>query len=116
MANKLRYTLSLRVFGEEKIFGPGIAELLERVDETHSLRKATMDMGMAYSKAWRIVKTAENALGFPLLDSAAGGKGGGGAVLTERGRRFLTAYRTFESVVHAYADEAFEELFGEDSD
>lgn len=116
MANKLRYTLSLRVFGEEKIFGPGIAELLERVDETHSLRKATMDMGMAYSKAWRIVKTAENALGFSLLDSAAGGRGGGGARLTERGRRFLEAYRRFESVVHAYADEIFEEMFGEDSE
>ena len=79
MANKLRYTLSLRVYGEEKIFGPGIAELLERVEQTHSLRRATMDMGMAYSKAWRIVKTAENALGFPLLDSATGGKGGGAA-------------------------------------
>ena len=94
MAAKLRYTLMLRVYGEEKIFGPGIAELLERVEETHSLRKATMDMGMAYSKAWRIVKTAENALGFPLLDSAVGGKGGGGA----------------------YADEIFEEMFGEDSE
>ena len=116
MANKLRYTLSLRVFGEEKIFGPGIAELLERVEQTHSLRKATMDMGMAYSKAWRIVKTAENALGFPLLDSTVGGKGGGSAQLTERGRRFLTAYRRFESAVHAYADEMFEELFGEDSE
>ena len=29
MAGKLRYTLMLRVYGEEKIFGPGIAELLE---------------------------------------------------------------------------------------
>jgi len=116
MAAKLRYTLMLRVYGEEKIFGPGIAELLERVEETHSLRKATMDMGMAYSKAWRIVKTAENALGFPLLDSAVGGKGGGGAYLTERGKRFLTAYRKFESVVHAYADEIFEDMFGEDSE
>ena len=114
MTNKLRYTLSLRVYGEEKIFGPGIAELLERVEETHSLRKATLDMGMAYSKAWRIVKTAENALGFSLLDSSAGGKGGGGAKLTERGKRFLTAYRRFESVVHSYADEIFEEMFGED--
>ena len=35
------------------------------------------------------------------------------AELTERGRRFLTAYRQFESVVHAYADEIFEDLFGE---
>ncbi len=116
MATKLRYTLMLRVYGEEKIFGPGIAELLERVEQTHSLRKATLDMGMAYSKAWRIVKTAENALGFSLLDSTVGGKGGGSAHLTERGKQFLTAYRRFESVVHAYADEMFEDMFGEDSE
>ena len=116
MATKLRYTLMLRVYGEEKIFGPGIAELLERVEQTHSLRKATLEMGMAYSKAWRIVKTAENALGFPLLDSTIGGKGGGSATLTARGKRFLVAYRRFESVVHAYADEIFEEMFGEDSE
>ena len=38
----------------------------------------------------------------------------GKAVLTDRGRRFLTAYRRFESVVHAYADEIFEDMFGED--
>ena len=114
MDGKLRYTLSLRVYGEEKIFGPGIAELLERVDELHSLRKATAAMGMAYSKAWRIVKTAENALGYPLLTSTVGGKNGGSAALTERGRRFLLAYRRFESVVHTCADEIFEELFGEE--
>ena len=114
MDGKLRYTLMLRVYGEEKIFGPGIAELLERVEELHSLRKATQSMGMAYSKAWNIVKNAENALGFPLLESTVGGKGGGSAKLTERGKRFLTAYRRFESVVHAYADEIFEDMFGED--
>jgi molybdate transport system regulatory protein len=73
-------------------------------------------MGMAYSKAWRIVKTAETALGFPLLESSVGGKGGGKALLTDRGRRFLVAYRKFESVVHAYADEIFEDIFGEDSE
>ena len=115
MEGKLRYTLMLRVYGEEKIFGPGIAELLEHVEELHSLRKATAAMGMAYSKAWSIVKNAENALGFPLLTSTVGGKGGGSAYLTERGKRFLTAYRRFESIVHAYADEIFEDLFGEDA-
>ena len=113
MAGKLRYTLMLRVYGEEKIFGPGIAELMEHVDELHSLRKATAAMGMAYSKAWNIVKNTENALGFPLLETHIGGKGGGYAELTDRGRQFLAAYRQFESVVHAYADEIFEDLFGE---
>ena len=116
MAEKLRYTITLRIYGEEKIFGPGIAELLERVDELHSLRKATMAMGMAYSKAWSIIKTAERSLSFPLLISTTGGRGGGGAELSPQGRRFLQAYRAFEQTVHDYADEVFEDMFGQDSD
>lgn len=113
MAEKLRYTLTLRLYGENKIFGPGIAELLEHVDELHSLRQAAITMGMAYSKAWTIIKNAEQALSFPLLIRAVGGKGGGGAALSPEGRRFLEAYRAFERSVHDYADEAFLELFGE---
>ena len=116
MADKLRYSITLRLYGEKKMFGPAIAELLERVDELHSLRKATMAMGMAYSKAWSIVKAAEKSLSFPLLISSTGGRGGGGAELSEQGRRFLTAYRAFERTVHEYADEIFEEMFGQESD
>ena len=55
MADKLRYVMTLRLYGQDKVFGPGIAELLERVDRLHSLRQATMEMGMAYSKAWSII-------------------------------------------------------------
>ena len=55
---QLHYTLTLRIYGEDKCFGPGIAELLERVDEFKSLRQATISMEMAYSKAWRVIKTA----------------------------------------------------------
>ena len=117
MADKLRFALTLRLYGgDEKIFGPGIAELLERVDEMHSLRKATIAMGMAYSKAWSIIKTAEQSLSFPLLISTTGGRGGGGAELSPEGRRFLQAYRAFEQTVHDYADEVFEELFGQDGE
>ena len=104
--------VTVRIFGSEKCFGPGVAELLEHVDQTHSLRQATMRMGMAYSKAWRILKTAEENLGFPLLSSTTGGKGGGGAELTEDAQRFLKAYRQFEESVRSYADEAFVEIMG----
>ena len=113
MPNKqLRCQVSVRIFGEEKCFGPGVADLLERVDRLKSLRKATIEMDMAYSKAWRIVKTAETNLGFPLLKSVTGGKGGGGAELTEDAKRFLVAYRQFEESVRSYADEAFVEIMG----
>ena len=80
---KLRPVLAIRVFaGDTKAFGPGIAMLLRHVDALHSLRKAAAEMGMAYSKAWRITKESEAALGFALLDSSTGGKHGGGAHLT----------------------------------
>ena len=113
MANKqLRCQVNVRIFGEEKCFGPGVADLLERVDRLHSLRKATIEMDMAYSKAWKIVKIAETNLGFPLLVSVTGGKGGGGAELTEDAKRFLAAYRRFEESVRSYADETFVEFMG----
>ena len=113
MPNKqLRCQVSVRIFGEEKCFGPGVADLLERVDRLKSLRKATIEMDMAYSKAWKIVKIAEANLGFELLKSVTGGKGGGGAELTEDAKKFLAAYRRFEEAVRSYADEAFVEMLG----
>lgn len=70
MEQNLHYNVSVRLFAEEKCFGPGIAALLHRVQELHSLRAAAMSMGMAYSKAWTITKHAERQLGFPLLHSS----------------------------------------------
>lgn len=46
----------------ERVFGPGVAELLKRVQEHHSLRAAAFSMEMAYSKAWQIIRTAGGRL------------------------------------------------------
>ena len=80
----MTYKLSCRLFTDAKCFGPGVAQLLHAVQQLHSLRAAALSMDMAYSKAWTIVKNSEKALGFPLLTSTTGGKGGGGAALTPR--------------------------------
>ena len=63
---ELRYNLSCRLFTDVKCFGPGVAQLLHRVERLHSLRAAAMEMEMAYSKAWTVIKNSENALGFKL--------------------------------------------------
>ena len=78
----MTYNLSCRLFTDAKCFGPGVAQLLHAVQELRSLRAAALSMDMAYSKAWTIIKNSEKALGFSLLDSTTGGKGGGGAALT----------------------------------
>ena len=69
-----------------------MAVLLRKVRELHSLRAAAMSIGMAYSKAWTILKNAQQSLGFKLLDSTTGGKHGGGARLTPEGETLLDAY------------------------
>ena len=111
METKMTYNLSCRLFTDAKCFGPGVAQLLHAVQELHSLRAAALSMDMAYSKAWTIIKNSEKALGFSLLDSTTGGKGGGGAALTPEGARLLRAYDTFCSRLHDVADELFQEEF-----
>lgn len=74
--NKLHYHMKVRVFRKEGAFGPGVAELMHHVEETGSLSEACRCMGMAYSKGWRIMKHAEEDLGFPLMEGSRGGSRG----------------------------------------
>lgn len=109
------FKMTVRLYAEDnKIFGPGIAQLLHRVREFHSLRAAALSMNMAYSKAWTVLRTAEEQLGFKLLHSSTGGKGGGGAVLTPEGEELLERYDELCRRMQAYGRRQFEELFGEE--
>lgn len=104
MVEDMRCVITARLFREEKCFGPGIAELLEGIEELKSLRAAAMRMGMAYSKAWRIIHECEEKLGFRLLYSSAGGRGGGGAEVTPEGKKLLSRFRTLEKELNKTAD------------
>lgn len=107
MPDELHPVLTFRLFTDRKCFGPGVAALLHGVERLHSLRAAAQAMEMAYSKAWRILHEAEAQLGFKLLDSTAGGRHGGGAVLTPEGARFLAAYDGWAAAVRAEAERLF---------
>ena len=73
----------------EKFFGEGPARLMRGVEATGSLRAAAMSMGMAYTKALKLIRNAENALAIPLINRSTGGKDGGGSCLTEEGKECL---------------------------
>ncbi len=111
--SKLRPVAAIRIFREEKCFGPGVAELLERVGEQRSLRQAAAGMGMSYSKAWSIVKNAEAGLDMKLLTSCTGGAGGGGACLTAEAQKLLADYRAFEGECKRAVAEAFDRHFSD---
>lgn len=81
----------------EKFFGEGPWRLLAGVERTGSLRKAAMEMGMAYSKALKLLTRAEAALGFPLTRRAVGGASGGGSCLTEEGKEWMRQYEAYRN-------------------
>lgn len=64
--------ITARLFAEEKCYGPGVHRLLGAVAQNHSLRAAAASMNMAYSKAWSIVRAAEQGFGCKLLRSTIG--------------------------------------------
>ena len=95
-----------------KAFGDGPYELLRRVEETKSLHQAANQMGMAYSKAWRLIQTLEDRLGFALLERRVGGKSGGGSKVTPNARDLMKHYRQFQKDVKIALAKIYQKHFG----
>ncbi|WP_126976514.1 winged helix-turn-helix domain-containing protein [Frigidibacter oleivorans] len=75
------------------MLGPGKADLLERIRDSGSISAAGRAMGMSYKRAWSLVEEMNATWRVPLVASARGGPGGGGAQLTEAGHEVLRLYR-----------------------
>ena len=88
--------IKLTLHNGERFFGPGICELLERIDEAGSIQAAAMKMQMSYTKAWKILNRAENEMGIRLITRVNGGRNGGSSTLTEHGKKAVRAYRDME--------------------
>ena len=94
-----------------KFFGEGPCRLLRCVEKTGSLRAAALEMEMAYSKASKLLKQAENSLGFPLTTRNAGGKDGGGSRLTPEGKRWLQQYEAYRDACVKSNQALFRQFF-----
>lgn len=84
------------LIGADTALGPGKAALLEAVGRHGSIAAAAREMGMSYRRAWNLADSVNNAFRQPLVTTATGGKGGGGAALTDFGREVLRRYRAME--------------------
>lgn len=107
----LKPTIRLSIMNPDaesgSLFGSGIASLCLGVRETGSLNAAAKGMGMAYSKAWRIIKDTEAALDLQLLNR----DGAHGSDLTEAGNKLLDTYLAIEEKLQKEAEELFEAAF-----
>lgn len=81
----------------EKFFGEGPWRLLRAVEETGSLNAAAASMDMAYTKAMKMLKNAEKALGFKLTERTVGGRNGGGSRPTAECLEWLERYEAYRA-------------------
>jgi molybdate transport system regulatory protein len=95
-----------------KAFGDGPCELLRRVEKMMSLQQAANQMGMSYSKAWRLIQTLEKRLGFALLERKVGGPSGGGSRVTSPGRALMGQYERFRKDVEKSIEKVYQKHFG----
>ena len=88
-------------------------ELLELVGRTGSLHRAAGVMGMAYSKAWKMLRELERQWGFAMLERRPGGTGGGGSLLTPPAWELLRRYRALRWETERAAEQSFGRWFGD---
>ncbi len=85
------------LFGSAFAIGPGKADLLQAIEQTGSISAAARSMGMSYRRAWLLIDTMNQCFREPVVDTATGGKGGGGARITSSGLTVLRRYREMEA-------------------
>src|ERR1700694_3465016 len=73
--------------------GPGKVAVLEEIARSGSISAAGRALRMSYRRTWELVEDMNTGLGTPVVETAAGGSGGGGTVLAPRGRAVTGACR-----------------------
>jgi molybdate transport system regulatory protein len=76
--------------------GPGKVAVLEEIARSGSISAAGRALRMSYRRTWELVEDLNRSLGTPVVETAAGGSGGGGAMLTRAGKAVVERYRAIE--------------------
>jgi len=70
--------------------------LLEAIETEGSLTLAARRLAMSYRRAWNLLDDLNRSFATPMVETAVGGRSGGGARLTGSGRALIRAFRDLE--------------------
>lgn len=82
--------------GGESLGGHDRVELLAAIAEQGSITGGAKAVKMSYKGAWDAIEAMNNLAGEALVERVAGGKGGGGTRLTQRGAQLVENFRLIE--------------------
>ena len=85
-----------------QLLGPGKIILLREIHRSGSMRMAAKELKMSYQHAWSIIDEMNQVAPYPVVIKQRGGTGGGGATLTEYGKRILSEFQIIEAEVQKF--------------
>ncbi len=107
----MRPQIKVRLTGQKPFFGPGMVTLLREINSTESVREACAKTGISYSKAWTMIHTAEDELGYKVVERQPGGRNGGAAYVTQKGKKLLRLFIEYEARMEDAARQIYQDIF-----
>lgn len=87
--------------------GPGKIELLEFIVATGSISQAAKKMSMSYRRGWLLIDELNSMFGSAVVETSAGGSGGGGARVTPLGAKIIKLYREAQAETQRLVEKKF---------
>lgn len=109
----MSYKIKSRIwieFDDHVLLGEGRVHLLKAVEETGSLSKAAKSLNISYKKAWDLIDAVNKSAKEPVTITSTGGKGGGGAQLTEYGKSLILAFDSINKNCWEFLNDQLEKI------
>ncbi|GAA3556138.1 winged helix-turn-helix domain-containing protein [Snuella lapsa] len=109
----MHYTIKSRIWIESEghvFLGEGRIQLLKAIAETGSLSKAAKSLNLSYKKAWHLIDSVNKTAKQPVTINSTGGKGGGGAELTDYGKKLIVLFDDINKNCWSFLDEQLKKL------
>lgn len=107
----MRPQVKVRLVNKKPFFGPGVVTLLKQIESLGSVKEACEKTSISYSKGWKMIRSAEEELGYEIVGRRPGGKNGGAAFLTDKGKRLLELFVEYEKQVEKAAYRIYNQIF-----
>ena len=109
----MSYKIKSRIWIESNdkvLLGEGRVKLLKAIDETGSLSQAAKSLNISYKKAWQMLDSVNKSAEKPVTINNIGGKGGGGAELTEHGKSLIMIFDEINKNCWSFLDQQLEKI------
>jgi molybdate transport system regulatory protein len=95
----------------EYVFGFGVCEILQAVEQTGSIKQAAGKLGKSYRYIWGRIKEAEQTLGQALVETHVGGKGTQRSFLTPIAVHLVTNFLALRERMYEIVGEEYHRRF-----